>query len=41
MHIPDGFLSNTINLTTIGISGGVMALTLKKARQEMTERKSR
>jgi cobalt/nickel transport system permease protein len=38
MHIPDGFLSNTINLTTAGLSGAVMVLSLKKARQEMTER---
>jgi cobalt/nickel transport system permease protein len=38
MHIPDGFLSNAINLTTVGISIGVMALALKKARQEMTEK---
>ncbi len=38
MHIPDGFLSNSINLTTAAISLGAMALALKKARQEMTER---
>ncbi len=38
MHIPDGFLSNTINLTTVGLSGLTMALALKKARQELTEK---
>lgn len=38
MHIPDGFLSNAINLTTAGISAAMMALALKKARLEMTER---
>ena len=38
MHIPDGFLNNAINLTTAGISVVTMALALKKARQEMTEK---
>lgn len=38
MHIPDGFLSNTINLTAAGLALATMALALKKARQEMTER---
>jgi len=38
MHIPDGFLSNVINLTTAGISGGVMALALKKAGREISDK---
>ncbi len=38
MHIPDGFLRNAINLTTAGSSVGMMALALKKARREMTEK---
>jgi cobalt/nickel transport system permease protein len=38
MHIPDGFLSNSINLSAVCLSGVVMALALKKARQEITER---
>ena len=38
MHIPDGFLTNAINLTTAGISGLTLALALKKAKQELSEK---
>ena len=38
MHIPDGFLSNSINLATLGLSGITLAWSLKKAKQEITDR---
>jgi cobalt/nickel transport system permease protein len=38
MHIPDGFLSNPINLTTAGLSGLSLAFALRKAKGEMTDR---
>ena len=38
MHIPDGFLSNSINLATFGLSGLTLGLSLKKARLEITDR---
>jgi cobalt/nickel transport system permease protein len=38
MHIPDGFLTNAINLTAAGISGLTMALALKKAKKELSEK---
>jgi cobalt/nickel transport system permease protein len=38
MHIPDGFLSNPLNLTLAGLSGITMILAVKKAGRGMTER---
>jgi cobalt/nickel transport system permease protein len=38
LHIPDGFLSNSINLATFGVSGVTLAWSLKKAKQEITDR---
>jgi cobalt/nickel transport system permease protein len=38
MHIPDGFLSNSINLATLGLSGITLAWSLRKAKQEITDR---
>jgi len=38
LHIPDGFLSNSINLATFGLSGITLAWSLKKAKQEITDR---
>jgi cobalt/nickel transport system permease protein len=38
MHIPDGFLSNSINLASAGLSGLTLAVALRKARREMNER---
>jgi len=38
VHIPDGFLSNSINLATFGLSGITLAWSLKKAKQEITDR---
>ncbi len=38
MHVPDGFLTNAINLTTAVISGLTLALALKKAKQELSEK---
>ena len=38
MHIPDGFLTNAINLTTAGIPGLTLSLALKKAKQELSEK---
>jgi cobalt/nickel transport system permease protein len=38
MHIPDGFLSNPINLATAGLSGLTLAVALRKAKREMDDR---
>jgi cobalt/nickel transport system permease protein len=38
LHIPDGFLSNSINLATYGLSGSTLVWSLKKAKQEISDR---
>jgi cobalt/nickel transport system permease protein len=38
MHIPDGFLSNSINLAAAGLSGLALAVALRKAKGEMEDR---
>ena len=38
MHVPDGFLSNSINLASAGLSAVTLAWALKKTKAEMTDR---
>jgi cobalt/nickel transport system permease protein len=38
MHLPDGFLSNSINLAAAGISALTLAVALRKAKREMNDR---
>jgi cobalt/nickel transport system permease protein len=38
MHIPDGFLNNTLNLSLAGLSGITMILAVKKAGRNLTEK---
>jgi cobalt/nickel transport system permease protein len=38
MHLPDGFLSNSINLAAAGVSILTLMVALKKAKREMNDR---